>query len=146
MKFFDTLNDVVIAVINEIENQGARVRITGGSVQSCSTYFDLNGVAVRISDHAPRTQLSVVDYHIGLNSDHGDDFLDAHEVYERTIFEFNDDEEVVSQEIVECEEDDEDAELVGFRVSESEIKRVARCAIESANEINAEEEEEDEDE
>ena len=134
MQKFDSLNDVIHAIIQEIEDQGANVLITGGSLQSCSTYFEVNGLAVRVSDHAPGMQFSEVNYHIGLNSSHGDDMLDAHPYYERYVVEFDENDEEISSEYIECEEDDDDAELVGYSVSLEEIKRVAANAIDAANE------------
>lgn len=134
MQKFDSLEAVINAIIDEIEAQGAQVRITGGSAQSCSTYLDVNGLAVRISDHAPQTQLSVVDYHIGLGSLHGDNVIDVHPIYEQLIIEMDEDGEEISSEYVECGEDDDDAEHVGYKVSMDEIKRLAADTISTANE------------
>jgi len=133
MQKFDTLNALITALISAIESQGAAVRITGGSAQSCSTYLDVNGLAVRISDHAPQTQLSEVNYHIGLGSLYGDDIIDVHPVYEQLVTEMDENDEEISSEYVECGEDDEDAEHVGYRVSVEEIKRAAAAVIAEAN-------------
>lgn len=132
MQKFDTLDAIINAIIDEIESQGAAVRITGGSVQSCSTYLDVNGLAVRISDHALQTQLSEVNYHIGLGSLYGDDIIDVHPVYEQLITEMDDDGEEISSEYIECGEDDDDAEHVGYKVSMDEIKRAAAAVIAEA--------------
>ena len=132
MQKFDSLNDIINALIDEIEAQGAQVRITGGSAQSCSTYLDVDGLTVRISDHAPRSQITMVDYHIGLGSSHGDDIIDTRPVYEQLIIEMDDDGEEISSEYIECGEDDDDAEHVGYKVSMDEIKRAAAAAISEA--------------
>ena len=130
MKKFDSLNDVVNAIIDAIEVQGASVHITGGSAQSCSTYLDVNGLAVRISDHAPRTQLSQVDYHIGLGSSHGSDVIEVRPVYEQMVgVEFDEDGDAIEFDYVECGADDEDAEHVGYAATTSEIERAARSVI-----------------
>lgn len=136
MQTFNSLNDIINALIDAIENQGATVRTTGGSNQSCSTYLDVNGLAVRISDHAPRTQLSEVNYHIGLGSSHGDDIIDASPIYEQMICEFDEDGEEISREYVECGEDDDDAEHVGYRVADGEIERAARAVVAEAKEYD----------
>lgn len=129
MQKFENLNAIITALISEIEAQGAKVRITGGSAQSCSTYLTVNGLAVRISDHGSKTAISEVDYHIGLASTHGDDIIDVRPVYEQLICEFDEDGEEISREYVECGEDGDDAQHVGYAVAADEIKRAAAAVI-----------------
>jgi len=137
---YPDLHSLITALITEIEAKaqaaGLPFRITGGSAQSCSTYLQVGQLAVRISDHDHKTQISEVNYHIGLGGTYGDDMVEVRPVYERMVCEFDEDGEEVSREHVECGEDDDDAEHVGYRVAADEIKRAATAVVAEAKDYD----------
>lgn len=116
--------DFIVETEIKAEDVGLLLNITGGSSQSCSTYFSLGNLAVRISDHSPRTRLSHVDYHIGIGAKYGDDFLDARQVFQRCISQVDEDEEVISSDWVDCGPDDDDAEFVGWELDRAHMLEV----------------------
>lgn len=137
--FYSDLDKVIRAITNKIE-ETQEITITGGSQQSCSTYFTIGEMTVRISDHNSTSSLiSNVDYFLAIEIDGklivADDSLIAKKAYQtlETIFDENGEEVTTSW--VDCDKHDEDAEHVGYRVSDEEIERVAENIISAANEL-----------
>ncbi|OFV49858.1 hypothetical protein [Oligella sp. HMSC09E12] len=126
-----TLDNITTKIIDAI-SQEVEVTITGGSAQSCSAYFEVNGMAVRVSDHDPtNSQLSHVDYFLALDIDssiiNADDFVSITKVF--AYLDVDENENVVE---IECNEHDIDAEHIGYRISEQEIERVVSNIIDSS--------------
>ena len=145
MKFQDfssIITEVTLATEAAGKALGFKYYTDGGSVQSCSSYFSLvrendesgeqQSLSVRISDHSPRNRVSEIDLNIGLFSDHGADKIEATRIWERDVITVDADGEPESWDTVACDEDDEDAELTGFEVSQDEINRIANVIVAKA--------------
>ena len=126
---YENLDDVIHKIIDKISEK-TPVDIVGASVQSCSRYLKINNnITVRISDHrATSSQISDVDYFLAIEIDGNlivaDDSLAVKKVYQtlETIFDENGEEVTTSW--VDCDKHDDDAEHVGYKVSNEELNRV----------------------
>ncbi len=137
--------DIIFEITEETkrlaEEAGFEYSVTGGSVQSCSSYFSLSKevydekydewlmqeLKVRISDHPHVRRISIVDFHVGLFSDHG-----SINIYpERVYVDYDDD---GSSRYTYEDEKGPDSELLGFEVDEDDIKEIAKAILKAAME------------
>lgn len=126
---YENLNAVIHKIIDKISEK-TPVDIVGASEQSCSRYLKINNnITVRVSDHkATSSQISDVDYFLAMEIDGklivADDSLAVKKAYQTLETIFDEYGEEVSTDWVDCDKHDEDAEHVGYKVSDEELNRV----------------------